>query len=654
MTMKRTGVAAALLALNLAFGTVPVPGLPVGPVHAQVSLDLRDADLRSFVEIVSEATGRRFVIEPGVRGTVTVTAPGTLSPEDLYEVFLSVLELNGLTIVDGNGADRIVPLGMASTLSTEATSGLPRGFETRVIEVANMPVSEVIEVVRPLLPAEAVLTAVPRSRYLILSDRAANQDRIAALIAKLDQPREAPVQMIRLNNASAPEVLSVVQSMDMIPPGAAVSADRRSNALVVSGPQDLVDRIRVLASRLDTQRNNTVSHAVSLNYADASTLAGVVLQAIEGGGAEGQATQAQVRIVPEAQTNTLLITAPRERLDQIVAMIQYLDRRPTQVLVEAVIFEMSVEGYADLSAQFGAVLNQAIAGGVQFSLGNGRQSLTNIVASLREGDTPDIGAGGALGGYSQSGDSGIAGLLTAIASTNSTKLLSTPSILTLNNQEAEIVVAQNVPFVTGSYSTTDGGSAENPFQTIERQDVGLTLNVTPQINADRTVKMTIKQEVSNLTNSTSNSGGEITAKRALSTTALVRDGNVIMLGGLLEDGDGTVNQRVPGLSRIPMVGGLFRGKSTSRNQRVLLVMLRPQVVANDAEAEAMTREMALKSRQASIALAPLDDGHYPRSDLGTLPFDGADLDQPFDAGIIDDFAQSRNYPPLPGRIQFRN
>jgi len=648
MARIRAALSAVVLAALIGTGGVPLPGYGAGPATAQVRLDLRDADLRSFVEIVSEATGRRFVLDPAVRGTVTVLAPGDMTPDELYEVFMSVLELNGLTVVDGNGADRIVPLATASRLGT---AGVPRGFETRVIEVRNMPLEEVVEVVRPLLPPEAVLSTVPRSRLLILSDRAANQARIGALIAKLDQPREAPIEMIRLRNANATEVLAVVQSMDIIPAGAAVSADRRSNALVVSGPPDLVSRVRELAARLDTQRNNTVSHAVGLNYADAATLAGVVTQAVSNTGENGEGV---VRIVPEVQTNTLLITAPRDQLDQIVQMIHYLDRRPTQVLVEAVIFEMSVDGYADLSAQFGGVLNEALAGGVQFALGNGRQSLTSIVASLRDGGTPDIGSGGAIGGLYRSGDSGIGGLLTAIASTNSTKLLSTPSILTLNNQEAEIVVAQNVPFVTGSYSTTDGGSAENPFQTIERQDVGLTLNVTPQINADRTVKMVIKQEVSNLTNTTASAGGEITAKRALSTTALVRDGNVVMLGGLLEDGDGTISQRVPGLSSVPLVGGLFRGKSTSKNQRVLLVLLRPQVVSNDAEAEALTRKLTREAAKASIALAPLDEGHYPPSDIGVLPFDGADLNQPFDVGIVDDLAQRRNFPPLPSRIRFRN
>ena len=240
-----------------------------------------------------------------------------------------------------------------------------------------------------------------------------------------------------------------------------------------------------------------------------------------------------------------------------------------------------------------------------------------------------------------------------MATANSPRLLSTPSILTLNNPEAEIVVAQNVPFVTGSFTQTDGAQPDNPFQTIERQDVGLTLNVTPQINADRTVKMVIKQEVSNLTRNSS-SAGEITSRRAINTTVLVRDGNVIMLGGLLENGSGSASQRVPGLSKLPLVGGLFRGKNASKNQRVLLVLLRPQVVSNDKEAERLTRELASEAKAASLALAPLDDGQYPRASGGTLPFDGADLNQPFDAGYIDDVAQSRNFPPLPTRLRFRN
>jgi general secretion pathway protein D len=622
------------------------------PVRAQVQLDLRDADLRGFVEIVAEATGRSFVVDPAVRGTVTILAPGELSPADLYDVFLNVLELNRLTIVPGSGADRIVPMNVARELSSDPAFGGAGDYQTRVIEVRNVPLNEIIEVVRPLLPSEAVITAVPRSNLLILSDRGKNHARIANLIERLDTPTERPIEMIRLQNANASDVLEVIQSMEIMPPGAFVSVDQRSNALVVTGPEDTRRQVRTLAARLDTQRNNISSHAIELNYADASTLADVVLRAITNQSQDNTGQDGNIRIVPETQTNTLLITAPQDRLGDIIDMVHFLDRRPSQVLVEAVIFEMSVDGFADLSAQFGAILNDAIVGGVEFGL-EGRPSLTNLVASVTSGQIASGGSGGSLAVKAGSRDKGIVGLVSAIASSNSTRLLSTPSIMTLNNQEAEIVVAQNVPFVTGSFTSTgDGSQPDNPFQTIERQDVGLTLNVTPQINADQTVKLAIKQEVSRLTNASSSAGGEITARRALSTNVLVSDGNVIMLGGLLENGSGSVSQSVPGLSKLPVLGALFRGKNSSKNQRVLLILLRPRVVNSESEARRLTQQLAREAKAASLAIAPANDQTYPRTNQVGLPFDGADLNQPFDAGFVDEIAQQRNYPPLPSRLRF--
>lgn len=641
----------SIRALTVAL-TVAVTALTCAPVQAQVALDLRDADLRSFVQIVSEATGRSFVLDPQVRGTVTVLAPKEMSNAALYEVFLNVLELNRLTLVEGAGADRIVPMMVARELAPGDDKGAGiigrDGYETRVIRVEHAPLSEVIEVVRPLLPSEAVITPVPGAKLLILSDRGANFRRIEKLIRQLDIPRAAPVEMIRLNTASATEVQQMIQALDMVPQGASVTVDRRSNSLVVSGSVALRQQVRTLAERLDTQGDRQESRVHQLNYAEAATLADVVLRSFASDTGAGES----VRIVPEPRTNSLLITAPSQTMPHIVAMVRHLDRRPVQVLIEAVIFEMSVQGFSDLSVQFGAVLNNAVVGGAQFSLA-GRPSLTSLVSSVINDTVPDVGSGGVLGGAKQNGDNGFVGLLTAIAATNSTRLLSTPSIMTLNNQEAEIVVAQNVPFVTGSYSTVGDSSVPNqPFQTIERQDVGLTLNVTPQINADNTVRMVIKQEVSNLTQNTSASGGEITNRRALSTTVLVRDKNVVMLGGLLENGSGAVSQKVPGFASLPLVGGLFEGKNASRDQRVLLVMLRPQVVSSDAEAERLTRKAARDARAAALAAQPLDSGRYPHAPSQGLPFDGADLNQPFDAGFIDDLAQSRNFPPLPTRLRF--
>ncbi len=628
-------------------GFIAILVLLPGLVRAQGALDLRDADLRSFVEIVSEATGRNYVIDPGVRGTVTVLAPENVTSAALYEIFLNVLEVNRLTIVKGIDADRIVPLNTARELSPGAAgAGV---YETRVIYVQHIPVSEVVDVVRPLLPSEAVISTVPNARLIILSDRSGNHRRIRNLISELDQPRSEPIEMIRLRNADAREVLQVIQSMGIVPDGASVSVDARSNALLVLGPLDLREQIRILSGRLDAQQNNQQSRVVQINYAQAATLADVVLRSFQGADTGG--TGGQIRIVPEPGTNSLLISAPADQMQDIVAMVHHLDRRPTQVLVEAVIFEMSVDGFSDLSVQFGAILNDAIIGGVQFAL-EGRPSLTSLVSTVLNGDVANPGNGGVIGGRAGDNSTGIAGLLTAIAETRSTRLLSTPSILTLNGQEAEIVVAQNVPFVTGQFTQVGQGAVNEPFQTIERQDVGLTLNVTPQINADGTVRMVIKQEVSNLTNAVSSAGGEITAKRALSTTVLVRDGNVIMLGGLLENGFGSSSQRVPGISKLPVVGGLFRGKSGTKNQRVLLVLLRPRIVSSDKEATRLTRELAREAKKASLAIQPEDSTRFPQTPLGALPFDGADLNQPFDATFIDRAAETKNYPPLPSRLKF--
>lgn len=646
-----TALAAAWICTVTALAAVAV--LVPAQARAQVALDLRDADLQRFVEIVSETTGRSFILDPQINGTVTVLAPNEVPPEAIYEIFLNVLELNRLTIVEGVGADRIVPIGIARELAPGQLAGLSGGgYETRVLPVVNVPLEEVTEVIRPLLPQEAVLSTVPGAGLLILSDRRENQLRIAALVRRLDQPRSQPIETIRMRHANAAELLQVIQSLEVTPVGASLSADRRVNALVVAGPRQFRDRIRDIVIELDQPQRSMATRVVELSYANAASLAEVVRASFVAQNGDEAAT-GSVNIVAEPRSNTLLITAPQDQIHSIVLSVRALDRRPKQVLIEAVIFEMSVENFSDLSVQFGVLLDEAIAGGVQFSL-QGRPTLTSAVSGALSGNVVDPGNGGTIGAIKRDGDNGIGGFLTAVASKNSTKLLSTPSIMTLNNQEAEIVVAQNVPFVTGSFATVgDSAVPQTPFQTIERQDVGLTLQVTPQITAERTVLMAVKQEVSNLTNSSSQAGGEITAKRTLSTNVLVRDGNVIMLGGLLEDGSGTVSQKVPGLGDMPVIGGLFRGKNASKNQRVLLVLLRPRVIGSDAEAKRITREVTREAKRASKVIQPKDDGRYPRTPNGEFPFDGADLNQPFDAGFVDSIAQTRAFPALPSRLEFK-
>lgn len=626
----------------------------VFPATAQVSLDLRDASLRDFVQVVAQSTGRNFILDDRVQGSVTVVAPNEVSPSAIYEIFLNVLELNRLTIVEGDEADRIVPIDVARELAPgQERARLGGDYETRVIVVRNSPVADIAEVVRPLLPAEAVLSTVPDAGLMILSDRRENFQRIVKLVDRLDTPSRNSIETIPLRNGNAADMLSVITTLAITPAGSSLSADSRSNALIVSGTPEFRDRVRSIVTQLDKPQRSIATEVVRLNYADANDLADVVRQSFgaQATSAEGAVTgNSAITIVAEPQQNALIITAPSDRVNAIVAAVRGLDQRPDQVLIEAVIFELSVDSFSDLSFQFGGVIEDATVGGVEFAL-QGRPTLTNLVGTVLAGNNP---TGGGTGGTIAAFDkSGIGGFLAALASKSSTKLLSTPSILTLNNREAEIVVAQNVPFVTGSFSTVgDSAVPSQPFQTIQRQDVGLTLKVTPQITRDKTVRLAINQEVSNLTNSASAAGGEITSKRQLSTNVLVRDGHVIMLGGLMEDGNGSVNQRVPGLSELPLLGRLFKGRSTSQNQRVLLVMMRPRILSTDAEARELTRRLAREAKRASAAIAPPDDGTYPQVPDSTFPFDGANLNQPFDARFIDKGAQNRRFPPLPSRLQF--
>ncbi|PWE27783.1 type II secretion system protein GspD [Pararhodobacter marinus] len=634
-------LAALLIVAVLALTSV------AGAVRAQIRLDLRDVDLRSYIQLVSEQTNRNFLIDPQVQGSVSVFAPVPVSPAASYEIFLNVLELNGLAIVEGEGIDRIVPMRAAPGLAPGTTVSRAGGaFVTRVIPVPTEDLAEVFEVVQPLVPPEAILTPVPSAGLLILSDRRENIGRIEQLVARLGQASNRSVETIRLNHAVASELIGVLQTALPSTTGAgSVAADAGGNAIVVSGPSEYRDRVRSVVMQLDRPQVGPTSRVVRLNYAQATELAEVVRESM-GGSAEGEGSTNGVTVVAEPQSNSLLITAPRERMEAIARAVQALDVRPSQVLIEAVIFEISAENFSDLSVQFGGLLNQAIGGGTSFSM-DGRSSLITLIASAMAGGTPNPGNGGFIG-YN---DGNFAALITAIARERTTRLLSTPAVLTLNNQEAEIVVAQNVPFVTGQYSSTEGGSAENPFQTIERQDVGLTLTVTPQITDDATVRMAIAQEVSNLTGSTSAAGGEITARRRLSTNALVGDGEVIILGGLIEDNSTSQNQRVPGLSAIPVVGQLFRGRSVQEGQRVLLIMLRPRVVRSETEAQRITREIAREGEALSRQIMPRSNaGLYPDVRRTGFPFDGVDLNQPFDQTYVDQAVRDRLFPPLPPRL----
>ncbi len=628
------------------WGLVVLVWLGASPLRAQIELDLRNVELRSFVQIVAEQTNRNYILDPAVSGQVTVIAPSPVNARTLHEIFLNVLELNDLTIVTGEGVDRIVPLRDARSLRSVDSAG-EGAFETRVIPVQSDDMDELVEVLLPLLPPDAVLTPVYSAGLVVLSDRRENIARIEAVIRRMSQAQDRSVETVRLNHASAGDLIGVIESLDVTPSGASISADRRANSIVVAGPPDFRARLRQIIAQLDTPQRRTVSRVVTLNYAEATALSEVLRQSLpQLTDSEGSAATGATTVVAEPQSNSILINAPGDEIDNLVQAVRALDKRPAQVLIEAVIFEISAENFSDLSVQFGGILNDAIGGGTSFTLDQ-RTSLVALLSAAVAGQRVSPGDGGGIGVRGRD----FAALLTAIASERNTRLLSTPAVLTLNNQEAEIVVAQNVPFVTGSFATVgDSAVPERPFQTIERRDVGLSLKVKPQITDDDMVRMAIAQEVSNLTGSAAAAGGEITARRNLTTNVLVGDGRVILLGGLMEDSTRTADQRVPGLSNIPVVGNLFRGRNLREDQRVLLVMLRPRVLRDNRQAETVTREIARRTEEISRRINPRTHELRPTARRTGFPFDGVDLNQPFDTLYVDKAVRERLYPALPPRL----
>ena len=618
-----------------------------------VRLNLRDAELPAFIELVARVTGRNFIVDPRVRGTVTIVAPETVEPDAVYRIFLNVLQLNRYAVVEGDDADRIVPMQLARELPSREevkSATATRGFVTRALRVEHMPLDEAMQVIRPLLPAEAVLSAYPTGRLLILSARESNVGRIEALLARLDRPRVQEVEVVTLRNAAAKDVLDTLAALELAFPDSKVTADDRSNALLISGAAAFREQVRRLATELDRPRNIADATVVRLRYADATKIETVVSKLFRAASAEGQGSEA---VVADVTTNSILISAPPDRLSSLVAAVKALDQRPSQVLVEGVIFEMGAEKFAQLGVQFAAVISNVFAGGIQFAVGEA-PGLGSLVTSLLAGNVPSLGPGLNVAAGTLGGSEGVAGFITALARDATTNILATPSILTLNNETAEIVVAQNVPFVTGRFSTVgDTTNPERPFQTIQRQDVGLTLRVTPQITADDTVRLRVEQEVSNLTAAAAASGGEITQRRAIDTSILVGDRRLVLLGGLLEDLSSNTGEKVPGLGDLPVFEYLCGAKTDRETKRILLLLLRPTIIRSDAEYAEVTESRYNRIRARDSEIRSAIDDRYPRSRGRRLPALMLTLQESFGTGASPESGDATMpMPPLPPRLRF--
>jgi len=629
---------------------------------APVTLNLKDAEINALVESMSVLTGKNFIVDPRVKGRVTIISSKPMDERELYEVFLAVLGVHGFAAVPSGNVIKIVPAAGAkqeSIPTVDRQKGIePDQIVTRVIQVQNVSAAQVVPILRPLIPPQGHLAAYTPTNVLIISDTAANVERIASIIARVDLASNEEVEIVPLRHASATDIVRVLTTLEQgrarADPAAAAGtpprlvADERTNSILLSGDKVSRLRLRTLISHLDTpvdSGGNT--QVVYLRYAKAKDLV-AVLQGVTkslsseaarnapmsggqsgappGGSSSGAASL--VDIQADEATNSLVITAPPELIRSLRSVIGQLDIRRAQVLVEAVIAEISAEKTAELGVQWVVGTNNAV-GFTNFDAGT--SSLANIIGLAVKAESGDlttlstelIPQGLHLGVGDFTSGNPFGALISALAKDADTNVLSTPTVVTLDNEEAEIIVGQNVPFVTGNYTTTTSGSSDssvgNPFQTIQRDDVGIKLKVKPQINEGNAVKLEISQEVSAVVPSANAATqGPTTNKRSIKTKVLVENGQVLVLGGLIDDKLDESAQKVPLLGDVPLLGNLFRYRNTSKLKRNLMIFLHPVILRDPAQGTLHTSDKYSYIRQQQFAAREKADYLLPNVESPVL------------------------------------
>ncbi len=565
-----------------------------------MTLNLRDADITSVISTVSEMTGKNFIVDPRVKGRVTVISSRPMQADEIYQVFLSILNVQGFAAIPGKNAIKIVPEVTAKQGAIPNKGGTGDESVTRVVQVNNVAAAQLVPVLRPLLPQEAHLAAYTPTNVLIVSSTAANVDKLMELIQTVDQSNESEIELIPLKHASATEVERILNSLQQqnsaaraaggaAPDEVKITADGRTNSIILSGDKAARQGIKQIIAKLDTKLESSGNTRVFyLHYAKAKDLASVlggvgesIVADKSGGGATGAVAssgKSKLNIQADESSNSLVISAPPDVMRDLEAVIRQLDVRRAQVMVKAVIAEVSTDTSRELGVQWaydGSPANGPI-GVIDF---NGNMS-GMLQYAAGGGTTPPSLNGLNLGlGETLSDGTVYGALIRALSGDANNNILSTPTLVTLDNEEAEITVGQNVPFITGSYTSTGSSSTpSNPFQTVQREDVGLTLKITPQINEGNAVRMEISQEVSSISGSAASAVDLITNKRAIKTTVMVDDGNILVLGGLIDDQLIEKEQKVPLLGDIPVLGWFFSYQSTQKVKRDLMVFLHPRIM----------------------------------------------------------------------------
>ena len=593
-----------------------------------VTLNLVDAEIRTVITTISEATGKNFLVDPRVKGKVTVISGIPLDEDALYDVFLSILEVHGFAAIQGDDIVKIVPQNMAkqTSIPTGAESKGYTGAQkvTKILRLEHVSAAKLIPVLRPLVPKDGHMAAYIPANALIISDSAANISRIERIIASIDKPTNSSIEVVQLKKASATTVVQMLKTLQSKKGKGADSviavADERTNSVLLSGDTSSRVLMRSIIQQLDAPVDSkSHDHVVYLNHAIAKDLAPILSKTInakakQSGGKKG-APMAPANVQADEATNSLIISASPDQYKSLQSIIEKLDIRRAQVMVEAIIVDLDASKAKDIGVQLAGIgADGEISGGVVSQASNTGGTLGGVISSVVADQVPVFGDGLTFLG----GAKNFALMFRALESDADTNILSTPSLLTLDNNEAEIVVGKNVPFVTGSF-TSGSDASSNPFQTIERKDVGLTLRIKPHINEGDVVHLEISQEVSSISDSTDGASDLVTNKRSIKTTVLINNGEIISLGGLIDDQVTESERAIPYLSRIPYLGRLFRSNTTKVTKRMLMVFLRPSIIRNDADSRALSNANYEKIRNRQIEIKKADPGKDARYEYPVLP-----------------------------------
>ncbi|WP_440463869.1 type II secretion system secretin GspD [Psychrobacter sp. ASPA161_6] len=695
---------------------IPLWAASTGPVSAESwKVNLQDADIKAFINEVATITDQNFVLDPRINGNVTVISNKALSRDEIYQLFLSVMQVNGIAAIDSGTTVKLVPDNVAKQSGVAVDlrgDSVGEALATRVIYLTNTQAAEVLGVIRPLMPQSAHAAAVPGVNALVLSDRADSLNQLTALIRDLDSNVNDSLQVIPLRHVDAERMMELISAL-VASAGSGqaqggnnqlkVIADTSSDRLLVKGSPEMIAKVQEMVNQLDTTPTRRLSglRVFRLKYASAGHIADMLRgllanQSINSAGAtstleaaslnDASTTGASINgaasdsignsstavvpassasgtstgvggrpfsIIADETQNAVIVNAAPELMFEIEDAVSQLDSRRAQVLIQAAIVEVSGDDATQLGVQW--ALGNANSGYGVVNFNNVGASATTLAAAALAGTgTAGISAAassiaGALIGIgdsrkdSQGNTEFYGAILQALDSSTSANLLSMPSILTLDNEKASILVGQNVPFVTGSF-TTSGNNSNNPFQTIDRQDIGINLNVIPHIGDNGTVRLEVSQEVSSVVpGSTGNASGLITNKSLINTTILADDQQTIALGGLMRDNTTTRQQKVPGLGNVPFIGRLFRSDNDNTQKSNLIIFLQPTILRDGGAVASVTER---KFNQMRVLQLVIDkNGTIKQLPLsGTEGWDG-NVDADYELMPLNPLVPRRNQAP---------